>query len=129
VGLVTRRKTPPDPQDEALLDVNLQPAGERRKVGRVERRVAEAARAARKAGNLDATDTVLVGAELALAEAIDYSSRTKKPGWEYAVAANARELLKVHDVLTRRHPAAVGDGGDDAVADALRELGTPTLDG
>lgn len=127
---MTRRKTPPEPQDEALLDVNLQPTGERRRVGRVERRVAQAARDARKAGHLDASDNVLVGAELALAEAIDAAASQRKPGWEYAVAANARELVKVHDMLTGRHPAPVDPGtGEDALAAALRDIATPTTDG
>lgn len=96
---MTKRKTPPAPQDEALLDVDLQPAGARRRVGRVERRVQEAVRKLRAEDALRPVDAPLVGAELALAESIDYAASKKRPGWEYAVQGSARELLKVHQAL------------------------------
>jgi len=119
---VTRRKTPPAPQDEALLGPDLTPSGERRRVGRVERRVAEAVRELRKQDALRPVDAPLVGAELALAESIDYAARTKRPGWEYAVQGSARELLKVHQALAGKN----GPDQDDDLAGLLADLSNPT---
>lgn len=119
---MTKRKTPPPPQEEALLDVNLAPAGTRRRVGRVERRVAEAVRELRKDKALRPVDAPLVGAELALAESIDYATARKNPGWEYAVQGSARELLKIHQALAGEN----GTDQDDELRETLKSLGEPS---
>lgn len=113
---MTKRKPRPEPQDEALLDVDLAPAGGTRRRGRVERRVEEAVKQLRAEGTLRAVDVPLVGAELALAETIDDAARKKRPGWEYAVQGSARELLKVHQALVGAKPT------EDASAEELRGL-------
>lgn len=122
VATVTKKKTPPPPQDEHLLDVDLQPAGARRRVGRVERRVGEAVRQMRKDGSLRPVDVPLVGAELALAESIDVAASRKRPGWEYAVQGSARELLKVHQALAGNADADV----DEDLKGLLGDLAKPS---
>lgn len=119
---MTKKKTPPPPQDEALLDVDLQPTGTRRRVGRVERRVGEAVRQMRKDGSLRPVDVPLVGAELALAESIDVAASRKRPGWEYAVQGSARELLKVHQALAGNAGADV----DEDLKGLLGDLAKPS---
>ena len=105
------------------LDADLE-AG-RRKVGRVERMVADAIDAAVDRGALDAElDAGASGLAVAMARAVDRGAHDP-----YAVAAAGRELAQLLAQLhltpeSRAEPA--GAGGGDAVEDWLKRVSGPS---
>lgn len=97
----------------------------RRKIGRYERRVTDAIRSLRKAGDITPVHELAVAGILAAASAADAAEAAREKSWEYAVAANVRELGKLYAMLVGAISPA--ESADAAVADALRELARPTV--
>lgn len=122
---MTKRKPAEPAQEETLLDADLTPTGERRQVGRVERRTYAAIRTARERGVIDSLEDPLAATALALARAIDFSE-TKKPN-PFGVVAAARELREVMAVLQFAKPKPAGGepAGDGELERFLEGLGQP----
>lgn len=121
--MATRRKEH-QPQGESLLDETLTPTGERRRVGRVERRVYRAIKAARERGVIDDLEDPLAAAALAVAQSMDRAS-TIKPD-PYAVVAASRELREVLLALAFATPATGGGPASNPELDAfLAEMARP----
>lgn len=113
------------PQAESLFDANGVMPGGRRRIGRVERRTYAAIRLAKARGTIDDLEDPLAVAALSLAQSMDRASNVKPD--PYAVVAASRELREVLAALGMTTTAG-GHDGDDELAAALRDLGTPTDD-
>lgn len=118
------RRKREDPQAESLLDATMTPTGERRKIGRVERRVYAAIREARKRGVIDDLEDPLASAALAVAQAMDRASTTKPD--PYAVIAASRELREVLQDLQFAKPKVTGEPASNPELDRfLEDLANP----
>lgn len=101
----------------------LEPAAPKR-IGRYERRVADASRTLKRRGELDVIDDIAIAGALAAARAADRAEADGGPKAAYAVAAAVRELRALYALLTdRASPQDMSDGG---LGEALKMLGTPT---
>jgi hypothetical protein len=114
--MATRRKES-TPQGDALLDENLTPTGERRRIGRVERRVYKAIKAARDRGAIDDLEDPLAAAALAVAQSMDRASTVKVD--PYAVVAASRELRELLLALSFATPRAGGGPASNPELDAF----------
>ncbi|MGN7705053.1 hypothetical protein [Cellulosimicrobium sp. 22601] len=123
---MTKRKAPAAPQDEELFDLTMTPTGEKRRLGRTERKVFAAIRAARKEKALSATEEPLAWQALSLARMVDHATLTKPD--PYAVAAASRELREVLVLLRFAEApvkAAAAPEVDERLDAFLADLGTP----
>lgn len=98
----------------------------RRKVGRYERRVNDAIGKLRRSGDITPVHELAVAGILAAASAADSAEAGREKSWEYAVAANVRELGKLYGMLVGAISPA--ESADSAVAEALRDLARPTVE-